>query len=53
MTRVNNNLPPYAEEITLNQTTEQIQEVLNKFKQPIPSNFVELENLKHMCSTQG
>ncbi|CAG8706316.1 11909_t:CDS:2, partial [Ambispora leptoticha] len=47
---------PTAEElkeVIINQEIEQIQEILNKFKQPIPSNFKKLGDLKNMCSTQG
>ena len=46
---IKNNIPPYAEEITINQ----VQETLSNFKQLIPDNFVELEQLNWMCSTQG
>lgn len=46
---IKNNIPPYAEEITINQ----VEETLSNFKQPIPNGFVELEQLNWMCSTQG
>ena len=53
MTNYKNNLPPYAEELILNEETISIQQILSQFKQPVPSNFVELEQLNWMCSTQG
>ena len=43
---INDNLPPYAEQITINEEIERIEQILSQFKQPIPSNFVELEQLK-------
>ena len=42
-------IPPYAEEITINQ----VQETLSNFNQLIPEGFVELKQLNWMCSTQG
>jgi len=45
MTNYKNNLPPYAEELILNEETISIQQILSQFKQPVPSNFVELEQL--------
>jgi len=42
-------IPPYAEEITVNQ----VQEKLSNFKQITPEGFTELEQLNRMCSTQG
>jgi len=55
MTNTKNNIPVYEEQqfIPEEQKIEQIEEILSKFKQPIPTNFKKLENLKHMCSTQG
>lgn len=38
-----NNIPPYAEEKTINQEVEQIQETLSKFQQPMPDGFIEVE----------
>src|SRR5687768_4885128 len=45
MTNTKNNIPIYEEQQFINQEQqiEQIQEILNKFPQPIPSNFVKLE----------
>lgn len=45
MTNYKNDLPPYAEEIKIEQPTAQqvIQEILNKFKQPVPDKFVKLK----------
>ena len=55
MTNYKNNLPPYAEQITVNQNqeAEQIQQILNQFKQPISSNFIKLkvEEGNYMFST--
>jgi hypothetical protein len=55
MTRNNNNIPPYAEEVVIEQTSEQkiIQGILNRFKQPIPDNFIKLkvEEGNYICST--
>jgi len=53
MTNYKNDLPLYAEQITVNQEVEQIQQVLSQFKQPVPSNFIELAQLNWMCSTQN
>ena len=52
---VKNDIPLIAEEVIINQETTKIQEIINKFKQPIPVNFVELETKgrNYMCSTQG
>jgi hypothetical protein len=52
---INDYLPPYAEQITINEEAEQIQETLSQFKQLVPNDFVELEtkNRNYMCSTQG
>ena len=54
-TDIKNNLPQIEEQqfIQEEQKYKQIEEILNKFRQPIPTNFKKLENLKHMCSTQG
>ena len=55
MRRNNNNLPPFAEQITIT-TIEDLQSILDNFKQIIPSNFIQLETLNnknYMCSTVG
>jgi len=54
----NNNLPPFAEQIftptesVIGEQIEQqnIQEILDEFKQIVPSNFIKLE-INYMCST--
>ncbi|MCE8164145.1 MAG: hypothetical protein I3274_08160 [Candidatus Moeniiplasma glomeromycotorum] len=51
MTRLDNNIPPFAEEVKINSEAEQIQEILNKFKQPIPNNFIQIET-EYLCSTK-
>jgi len=55
MTNYKNNLPPYAEEIIINQEINQIQEILRQFKQLVPVDFVKLEakGRNYMCSTEG
>ena len=52
---INNNFPPYAEEIQINQEVEQIQETLSQFKQLIPEGFQKLEPAKknNWGSTEG
>ena len=45
MTNYKNNLPLYAEEIIINEEAISIQQILSQFKQPVPSNFVELNLL--------
>ena len=58
MTNTKNNIPPYAEEVEIEQTSEQktIQEILNReeFKQPIPAGFIKLkvEEGNYMFSTK-
>jgi len=44
MTRIDS-IPPYAEEQTQLIREEQLslQEILSQFKQPIPSNFIQIE----------
>lgn len=56
MTNYKNDLPPYAEQITINEEVDQIQEILNQFSQPIPTNnsdkkFVKIET-DYICSTK-
>ncbi len=41
MTRINN-IPPYAEEQTIEQEQLTIEEILAQFQHPIPSNFNKL-----------
>ena len=55
MTNYKNDLPLYAEQITINQNqeVEQIQQILSQFKQLVPDKFIELKQLKRMCSTAG
>jgi len=45
MTTYKNNLPPYAEERILNEEIISIQQILRQFKQPVPNDFVELNQL--------
>lgn len=53
MTHTKNNIPIYEEQqfIQEEQQIEQIQEVLSKFKQLIPSNFIQIET-EHIGSTK-
>ena len=50
-----NNIPVIVEEQFLPEEQLNIQEILNQFKQLVPTNFVELETKgsNYMCSTQG
>jgi hypothetical protein len=50
-----NNPPPFEEEQKqlINEEQLSLQEILSQFQQPIPPNFIELEQLKWMCSTLG
>jgi len=61
---VKTNTPPPAEviftptesvcsEATTSEQKQNISEILNKFRQPIPSEFLELETVNYMCSTVG
>jgi len=43
MRQNNNNLPPFAEQIIIT-TVEDLQSILDNFKQIIPSNFKERKN---------
>lgn len=43
MPNTKNNLPLYAEELTLYPTQTNIQQILSQFQQQIPSNFIKLE----------
>jgi len=49
MTNTKNTTPIHEEQqfIQEEQKYKQIEEILNKFRQPIPTNFKKLENLKH------
>jgi hypothetical protein len=40
---INDYLPPYAEQITINPEVEQIQETLRQFKQLVPEDFIKVE----------
>ena len=53
MTNYKNDLPPYAEELILNEEALSLQQILNKFDQLVPEGFIELKQLNWMCSTQG
>jgi len=53
MTRINN-IPPYAEEQTIDQEQLSIQQILAQFQQPTPSNFAKLgQPKKYWGSTEG
>ena len=45
MTTYKDNLPPYAEELILNEEAISLQQILSQFKQPIPDKFIELKQL--------
>lgn len=43
MTKTNNDIPIYAEQITINEEVLSIQQILNQFKQPVPAEFIQLK----------
>jgi len=50
----NKNIIPQTEEQQfLPGEQSNLQQILRQFQQPVPSIFLKLENLKHMCSTEG
>jgi predicted nucleic acid-binding Zn-ribbon protein len=51
MTVLKNNLPPIVEQIVLPEGQLDLQEILAQFKQPVPTNFVELKEVSYLCST--
>ena len=51
---INDNLPLYAEQITVNEEVERIERTLNKFDQLVPEGFTELgQPKKYWGSTEG
>lgn len=51
---INDYLPPYAEQITVNEEVERIEQTLNKFDQLVPEGFTELgQPKKYWGSTEG
>jgi hypothetical protein len=52
---INDYLPPYAEQITINEEVEQIQETISQFKHLVPEGYKKLEPAKknNWGSTEG
>jgi hypothetical protein len=50
-----NNIAPFVEEQVFEEKQNKVQDILNRFKQPIPQGFVELEAAKknNWGSTEG
>ena len=55
MTNYKNDLPIYAEEQKIKEEQLNLVEMLNQFKQLVPSEFIQLETKgrNYMCSTAG
>jgi hypothetical protein len=47
-----NNLPLVEDQQFISEEQLNLEKLLSQLQQPIPNGFVELESLKHMCSTQ-